>query len=93
MVATISHDDVAVIGDCQTLGSVERASQGIDEGEEGAGGVKDLDPAVSPVGHEDVVLLVRGDPCRRVELTVALAVGAEAEEESAGGVKHLKESW
>lgn len=49
-----------------------------------------LDPGVAPISDQDIVLRVDGDPCRCVELTVALTVRAEAEQEDALRVKDLK---
>lgn len=48
-----------------------------------------LDPAVAPVGHDDVPGGVHGHAGGGVELAVALAVGAEFEQELAVCVVHL----
>ncbi len=80
MVSTVSDYDVSVWRDGQALGSIERTRKSVHKGQKRATGVKDLDPGIPPVGHQDIVLLVHCQPRGGVELAVALAVGAEAEQ-------------
>lgn len=54
-------------------------------------GLPHLDAAVAPVGHDDVPIGVHGYPRGSVELPVALAVGAELEEELPVGTVNLAE--
>lgn len=54
-----------------------------------------LDPAVAPVGHDDVAVVVDGDAGGGVELAVSFAVGAELEEQLAVRGEHLRgrQAW
>ena len=90
MVTAVSNDNIPIRSQGKSLGSIQGTSQGVDKGQERASGVKDLNPGVAPVCHQYVVLAVDGDAGWCIELTVALAVGAEAELELAGRVKNLK---
>ena len=73
MVPTVGHNDLTIRRQTDALGTVERTAHGVDVGEEGPELVEDLDPAVAPVSHEDVVLAVHGDSCGGIELSVTLA--------------------
>ena len=90
MISTVWDDDLSVLRDRHSLRPVQRAAQCIDEGEKRTLRVEHLESRIAPVGHHDIVLLVHGHPGGRVELTVALAVGAEAEEKLPGAIKDLQ---
>lgn len=52
-------------------------------------GLPHLDAAVAPVSHDDVSIGVHGYSRGGIELPIALAVGAELEEELSVGTVHL----
>ena len=49
-----------------------------------------LDPGVTPVGNKDVILSVHSDASRCIELTVAFAIGAKADQKLSIMVKNLE---
>ena len=73
MVPTVCHHDMTVRSETDALGTVQRTAHGVDVGEERPKLVEDLNPAISPVRHQDVVLAVHRHARRSVELTVALS--------------------
>lgn len=50
-----------------------------------------LDPAVAPIGHDNVSVGIHSHACRSVELTIPLSVGAEFKQELPICVVHLPE--
>ena len=56
VVSGVGDDDLTVVGGRNTLRSIKGTGQGVDEREERTLRIKNLDPGVAPVGHDDVVL-------------------------------------
>ena len=86
MVAAVRHHDVTVRSETDALGTVQRTARSVDVGEEGTQLVEDLNPAVAPVRHQDVVLAVHGDTCGGIELSVTLACYQRVNSQSSQGL-------
>ena len=56
VISGVGDDDLPVDGGRDALRSVEGTGQGVDERQERTLRIKNLDPGVAPVGHDDVVL-------------------------------------
>ena len=91
VIPAVGNHNVTFLGNGHSLRTVQRAPQGIDEGQERALRVKDLKSRVAPVRHHDVVLLVHGHAGGSIELAVTLAIGAEAEQELTVAIEDLQE--
>lgn len=90
VVPRVSHHHMAIGGEGQALGTVERVCRCVDVGEERTTAIKHLYSAIAPVCHDDVPVDVHCHPRRGVELAVPLPVGTKLQKKLPLRVEHLQ---
>lgn len=83
MVSTICHHNIPIGGNSHALWTVQWTCQGINKGQKRALGIKDLDPGVTPIRHQDIILFVCGHARWGVKLAISFSIGTEAKQKLA----------
>jgi len=89
MISTISYNNVSIWSDRKSLGSIQWTRQRVHKWQERPLRVENLNPGVTPISNNNIILVVNSNTCGSIELTITFTMRAKSKNQLSIGIENL----